>query len=192
LRQHSRNGPGRANVLFLVDASASMATQRRLELAKNAALGLLRSNYQQRDEVALMVFRGDRADVVMPFTRDVEGVEEALCDVPTGGRTPLARALLDATEELKTRDPALLVLFTDGRANVSDNGGDPWQESLSACADLKAACAGALVVDCEAGPITLGRARQLAIQLGAECVHLSVLQDGDLTLQIRTRIEALL
>ena len=191
LMQHRRKGPGRSHILFLVDASASMATQRRLELAKNAALGLLKSNYQHRDEVALMTFRGDSCDVVVPFTAEVGNLEDVLNNVPTGGRTPLARALIDATELLRTRTPALLVIFTDGRANVSDFGGDPWQESLAACAGLKAICAGTWVVDCEPGPILLGRARQLAVELGADCISLNVLQGNDLTLQVLRRIEAL-
>jgi magnesium chelatase subunit D len=189
--QHGRSGPGRSHVLFLVDASASMATQRRLELAKDAVLGLLKSNYQHRDEVALMVFRGDGADVVMPFTSSIEGVEEALGDVPTGGRTPLARALIDAAKILRTREPALLLVFTDGRANVSVSDGDPWEESLAACEALRDACAGAVVVDCEPGPIVLGRARQLAAALGAECIALTALEGNGLTVQILRRLEAL-
>jgi magnesium chelatase subunit D len=191
LMQHGRSGPGRSHVLFLVDASASMATQRRLELAKSAALGLLKSSYQHRDEVALMTFRGEGADLVMPFTSGIEGVEQALGDVPTGGRTPLARALIDATEMLRTREPSLLVVFTDGRANVSVANGDPWEESLAACGPLKAACAGAVVIDCEPGPIVLGRARQLAAALGAECITLSTLEASDLAVRILRRIEAL-
>jgi magnesium chelatase subunit D len=191
LMQHERNGPGRSHVLFLVDASASMATQRRLELAKRAALGLLKSNYQHRDEVALVVFRGEGVDLVMPFTSSIDGVEKALGEVPTGGRTPLARALIDAAEMLRTREPALLIVFTDGRANVSVSDGDPWEESLAACEALKQACAGAVVVDCEPGPIVLGRARQLAAALGGECIALSALEDGELTVQILRRIEAL-
>lgn len=191
LMQHGRNGPGRSHVLFLVDASASMAAQQRLELAKSAALGLLKSNYQHRDEVALMVFRGDGADLVMPFTSSIEGVETALSEVPTGGRTPLARALIVATEMVRTREPALLIVFTDGRANVSVSNGDPWEESLAACEALRDACASAVVIDCELGPIVLGRPRQLAAALGAECIALSALQGGDLTVQILGRIEAL-
>jgi magnesium chelatase subunit D len=191
LMQHGRNGPGRSHVLFLVDASASMATQRRLELAKSVVLALLKSNYQHRDEVALVAFRGEGVDLVMPFTSSIEGVEKALSDVPTGGRTPLARALIDATEMLRTREPALLIVFTDGRANVGVSDGDPWEESLAACDALREACAGAVVIDCEPGPIVLGRARQLAAALGAECIALSALQDGDLTVQILRRIEAL-
>ena len=191
LMQHGRSGPGRSSVLFLVDASASMATQRRLELAKSAALGLLKSNYQHRDEVALMVFRGEGADLVIPFTSGIEGVEQALNDVPTGGRTPLARALMDAAEVLRTREPSLLVVFTDGRANVSVGNEDPWAESLAACAQLKEACAGAVVIDCEPGPIVLGRARQLAAALGAECVALNALESTELTIRIQQRLDTL-
>jgi magnesium chelatase subunit D len=191
LMQHGRSGPGHSSVLFLVDASASMATQRRLELAKGAVLGLLQSNYQHRDEVALMVFRGEGVDLVMPFTNSVDGVEQALTAVPTGGRTPLARALTEAAQILQTRDPSLLIVFTDGRANVAKAGGDPWQESLAAAAQLKDSCAAAVVIDCEPGPIVLGRARQLAATLDAECIALSSLEAGEFTLQVQRRLEAL-
>jgi magnesium chelatase subunit D len=189
LRQHERRSPGLCHVLFLVDASGSMATKRRLEMAKGAALGLLTSNYQRRDEVALMVFRAEGADLVLPFTRHVASIEQALRDVPTGGRTPLARALIDAQRLLQTRDPALLVLFTDGRANVSADGGDPWEEALAAAALLRTACAGGLVVDCEPGPIILGRARTLADALGAECVALDDMDAKALALRIHGRLE---
>jgi magnesium chelatase subunit D len=191
LRRHERRGPGRAHVLFVVDASGSMATHRRLEAAKGAALGLLTSSYQRRDEVALMVFRGEGADLVLPFTRHVASIEQVLKDVPTGGRTPLARALIDASELLKSREPSLCVLFTDGRANVGTNGGDPWQEALSACAALRSSCAGALVIDCELGPVTLGRAGALAKELGADCVPLDTLDTDALTLHIHRRLESL-
>jgi magnesium chelatase subunit D len=191
LMQHERRGPGLCHVLFLVDASGSMATKRRLEVAKGAALGLLTSSYQRRDEVALMVFRAEGTDLVLPFTRHIASIERALCDVPTGGRTPLARALLDATRLMQTREPALLVLLTDGRANVSLDGGDPWEEALAACSMLQAACAGALVIDCEPGPIVLGRARVLAQALGAECIALDAMDATALTLRIHGRLESL-
>jgi magnesium chelatase subunit D len=191
LKQHERRGSGRSHVLFLVDASGSMATQRRLEVAKGAALGLLASSYQNRDEVALMVFRAEGTDLILPFTRHIAGIEQALGEVATGGRTPLARALSDADRLLQTREPALLVLLTDGRANVSAEGGDPWEEALAACASLRAACAGVLVVDCEPGPITLGRARVLAQALGAECVALDALDSAALSLRIHRHLERL-
>jgi magnesium chelatase subunit D len=191
LRQHERRGPGLCHVLFLVDASGSMATKRRLDIAKGAALGLLSSSYQRRDEVALMAFRADGTDLVLPFTRHIASIERALSDVPTGGRTPLARALLDAADVLQTREPALLVLFTDGRANVSVGGDDPWQEALGAGVRLRTACAGAVVIDCESGPIVLGRARLLSQALGAECVALDDLDHASLTIRIQGRLESL-
>jgi len=191
LMQHERRGPGLSHVLFLVDASGSMATHRRLEVAKGAALGLLTSSYQRRDEVALMAFRAEGTDLVLPFTRHVASIQQALKDVPTGGRTPLARALLDAAGLLQTRAPALLVLLTDGRANVSVDGGDAWEESLAACEALRTACAGALVIDCESGPVTLGRARVLAQALGADCVALDTLDTTALTLRIHRRLETM-
>ncbi|MEA3161526.1 MAG: magnesium chelatase subunit [Gammaproteobacteria bacterium] len=191
LRQHERRGPGLCHVLFVVDASGSMATKRRLEVAKGAALGLLSSSYQRRDEVALMAFRADGTDLVLPFTRQIAGIERALSDVPSGGRTPLARALLDAADLLQTREPALLVLFTDGRANVSAEGGDPWDEALGAGSRLRTVCAGAVVIDCESGPIVLGRARMLAQALGGEYVALDDLDETSLTIRIQGRLKSL-
>jgi magnesium chelatase subunit D len=191
LKQHERRGPGACHVLFLVDASGSMATHRRLEAAKGAAMGLLTSSYQRRDEVALMAFRGEGTELVLPFTRHVRSIEQALAEVPTGGRTPLARALVDASILLKSREPALLVLLTDGRANVSKEGGDPWEEALVACRSVRGACAGALVVDCESGPIMLGRARALAHLLGAECISLDALDTAALAIHIHRRLETL-
>ncbi|HEY4366646.1 MAG TPA: VWA domain-containing protein [Steroidobacteraceae bacterium] len=191
LRHHERCGPGHASILFLVDASGSMATRRRLEIAKGAALALLDSSYRRRDAVALMVFRGDGTDLVLPFTDHTANIGRALDDVPSGGRTPLARALIDAAQLLQKRALALLVVFTDGRANVSIGQADPWEEALAACGPLREACAGALVVDCESGPIVLGRARQLSVALNAECVSLNALEATDLTVRIQRRIEAL-
>jgi magnesium chelatase subunit D len=173
-------------VLFIVDASGSMGAQRRLSLAKGAATGLLAGNYQKRDEVALMIFRGETAGLLEPFTRDIARIERALRDVPTGGRTPLAPAFAAATPFLASNGPAFLVLFTDGRANVPlQPDGDAWAESLAAARELAPLTTGALVVDCETGAITLGRARELAAALGAECEPLATLDAPSLTLRIR-------
>jgi magnesium chelatase subunit D len=166
LRQQHREREEVWQVLFLVDGSGSMAAGR-LQAAKEVALGLLASNYQRRDEVALMIFRGEGAELVLPFTRDSRRLEDTLRDIAVGGRTPLASALHEAARTLRNCPSSLLVLFTDGRANVSVGEGDPWDEALSACAAAGEACAGALVIDCETGPIALGRARVLAEALRA-------------------------
>jgi magnesium chelatase subunit D len=191
LRQHDRSGAGRGHVLFLVDSSGSMNVQHRLDLAKEAAAGLLDSSRLGRDEVALMTFRGESADLVLPFTRQVDRIGAALVGLPAGGRTPLAAALHDAVRVLKGRDPAILVLLTDGRANVGLTDGDPWADALAACRVARGACAGALVVDCERGPILLGRARSLAEALDAECIGLAELDAAPLEVRIRRRMESL-
>jgi magnesium chelatase subunit D len=192
LMQHRRSGPSRTSVLFVVDASGSMAAQRRLDVAKGAALAMLRSSYQHRDEVALMVFGGAGSDLVLPFTSDVDRIESALRDVPTGGRTPLARALFDAAQLTCARSSSVLVLFTDGRANVAesavagaDDSADPWLQALAAARALADQCSAALVVDCETGPVTLGRARLLAEALKGEWVSLQELESSDMTIRLR-------
>jgi Mg-chelatase subunit ChlI len=190
VEQQEGRSMGRRHVLFLVDASGSPATQRRLELAKGAALGLLTSGGQRREEVALMAFRGSGTDLVLPFTRHIANIEAALNEMHTGGRTPLARGLLDAAPLLHGRDAALLVLLTDGCANVSIDGKDPWVEALAAAA-LRTSCAGALVIDCEPGPIAPGRPRMLAEALGAQCVALDSMDGAALTVRIRELLENL-
>ena len=191
LMQHRRSRSTRSSVLFVVDASGSMAAQRRLQVAKGAALAMLGSTRRHGDEVALMVFRGEGTDLLLPFTSDVGQIESALRDIPTGGRTPLARALLDSAQLMQQRTSTLLVLFTDGRANVAIATGDsvdPWEQALSVCASLAALCEGALVVDCETGPIALGRPRLLADALQGECISLLELESSDLTIRLLRRM----
>lgn len=187
LRQQRREREEVWQVLFLVDGSGSMAAGR-LQAAKEVALGLLASNYERRDEVALMIFRGEGAQLVLPFTRDSRRLEETLRDIAVGGRTPLAGALHEAARILRNRPSSLLVLFTDGRANVSVGGADPWEEALSACAAAADACAGALVIDCETGPIALGRARALAEALQATYLSRESTDIGQVVVHLQGRI----
>jgi magnesium chelatase subunit D len=175
-------------VLFVVDASGSMAAQRRLAVAKGAVTGLLMGNYQRRDEVAVIVFRGETAELILPFTRDVAWAESTLREVPTGGRTPLTSALCEAQRQMRGTVPTFVVLFTDGRANVSVQGADAWQEALAAAGELATMTSGALVVDCEAGPVTFDRARELASVLKAEWVRLDQLDASNLTLRLQRQL----
>ncbi len=188
LRQQERRGRQAGRVLIIVDASGSMGAQRRLSLAKGVVLGLLDASYQRRDEVGLMLVAGEAAELRLPFTRRTEQAEAALRDLPTGGRTPLAHALQLATELCTDAPPAAIVLFTDGRANVAASGGDPWREALAASAALAPALAGSLVIDCEPGPVRLGRARELSAVLGAELLALDGLDAAQLTVRLRNRL----
>ena len=187
LHQQVRAGKNANLILFVVDASGSMAAQRRMEAVKGAVLSLLTDAYQQRDEVAVISFRGESAQLLLSPTRSVDLAEQNLRELPTGGRTPLPHALSVALETLeKTGMPPLLVLLSDGKANVALNdGNDPWQESLRFAELLAERGVPALVLDTETGYLRLGRARQLAQALGAEYLTLEELSAENLALTIR-------
>ncbi|MER6511494.1 VWA domain-containing protein [Nonomuraea sp. NPDC001636] len=174
LREVVREGREGNLVLFVVDASGSMAARRRMTAVKTAVLSLLLDAYQRRDKIGLITFRGAGAEVALPPTSSVEAGAARLRSLPTGGRTPLAAGLVRAAEVLRVerlRDPArrpLLVLVTDGRATA---GGD-----VDRAAGLLAGTA-SVVVDCEGGPVRLGLAVRLAARLRARLVPLDSLAE---------------
>jgi magnesium chelatase subunit D len=165
-------------VLFVVDASGSMAARARMRTVKTAVLSLLRDAYQRRDKVGMITFRGAGAQAVLEPTTSHEVGVAKLADLRTGGRTPLAAGLLAAVRTLtaeRRRDPhrrPLLVLVTDGRAT---SGADPLT--------IAPALAGtaAVVVDCESGPVRLGLARRLATALDADHIPLDALDATTIT-----------
>ena len=172
LREHRREGRESNLVLFLVDASGSMAARRRMEAVKGAVLSLLLDAYQRRDKVGLVSFRAAGAELLLPPTSSVDAAARRLRTMPAGGRTPLATGLAEAYAVLRRerlRDPRrrpLLVVVTDGRHTA---GGDP----AAAAAALHRDGIAAVVVDCESGPVRLGLAAGLAAELGAEYLNLS-------------------
>jgi magnesium chelatase subunit D len=175
LREHVRAGREGNLVVFCVDASGSMGARRRMARVKGAILGLLTDAYQRRDRVALITFRGDEAEIVLPPTGSVERAARRLAELPTGGRTPLA-AGLEAAERLiraeQRRDPdrrALAVVVTDGRATQRD-------AAVHAAQRLAKAAAGVVVFDGEEGPVRLGLAAALAQAAGARLLPLSALE----------------
>ena len=189
LRERRREGRESNLVLFLVDASGSMAARRRMEAVKGAVLSLLLDAYQRRDKVGLICFRGTGAQVLLPPTSSVEAAASRLANLPTGGKTPLAAGLAEAHATLcreRLRDPLrrpLLVLVTDGRHTA---GGEP----DAAAGRLRRDGVAAVVVDCEAGPVRLGLAGTLAEALGAEYLHLGELSVDALAGSVRAVREA--
>jgi magnesium chelatase subunit D len=189
LRESVRDGREGNLVLFLVDASGSMAARRRMRAVKGAVLSLLLDAYQRRDKVGLITFRGSQADLALPPTSSVEAGARRLERLPTGGRTPLTAGLLRAVDVLRIerlRDPArrpLVVLVTDGRAT---HGPDPAHAAaLLAATNTHGA---AVVVDCESGPVRLGLATRLAAALEAESVRLENLAEDALAGVVRKRV----
>jgi magnesium chelatase subunit D len=184
LRESVRIGREGNLVLFVVDASGSMAAGQRMRAVKGAVGSLLRDAYQRRDKVGLITFRGTEATLALPPTSSVEAGARRLAVLPTGGRTPLAAGLALAARVLaaeRLRDPdrrPLLVVVTDGRA------------TSGSAADLNRAAARlagipAIVVDCETGMVRLGLANKLAIRLGAVAVRLDELAAGRLAGVVR-------
>jgi magnesium chelatase subunit D len=174
LRQAVREGREGNLVLFVVDASGSMAARRRMQAVKGAVLSLLLDAYQRRDKVGLVTFRGAGAEVALPPTSSVEAGAARLEKLPTGGRTPLAAGLLTASEVLRVerlRDPArrpLLIVVTDGRATAG--GPDPLALAARSARLLAADGVASVVVDCETGPVRLGLAAALARELAGVAV----------------------
>ncbi|MEM7257622.1 MAG: VWA domain-containing protein [Pseudomonadota bacterium] len=112
-------------VIFVVDASGS-AAQQRLAEAKGAIELLLNECYVRRDEVALIVFQGAHASLVLPPTRSLVTARRQLTQLPAGGGTPLASAI-DLAAQLaadvrREGNTPLVCLLTDGRANVDRSG----------------------------------------------------------------------
>jgi magnesium chelatase subunit D len=115
--------------------------------AKGTVMSLLRDAYEQRDEVAVVAVAGDEAEVLLPPTNSVTLAARHLKDLPTGDRTPLPDGL-DTAHRLVTRadaDASLVVVVTDGRANVAD--GSPTGATRSAARRLATSDAAVVLVD---------------------------------------------
>ncbi|MEV7216824.1 putative cobaltochelatase [Kitasatospora cineracea] len=179
LREQVRRGRESNLVLFVVDASGSMAARQRMTAVKGAVLSLLMDAYQRRDKIGLVTFRGAGAELALPPTSSVEVGAARLEQLPTGGRTPLEAGLLRAHEVLRVerlRDPdrrPLLVVVTDGRAT---GGKDALPRARRAAGLLAAQGVAAVVLDCESGPVRLGLARELAAHLNGDAVSLDELR----------------
>jgi magnesium chelatase subunit D len=179
--KHYRSKAG-ALFCFAVDASGSMALHR-MRQAKGAVHALLQKAYVNRDRVALLAFRGQQAQLLMPPTQSVELARRALDLLPTGGGTPLASALLmasDVAQQAAQRGilQTVLILLTDGRANVglrtqgSDERGTIQDELQQLGRHIAQSKLHVVVVDTQRSYLSRGEARQLADWLGATYAYL--------------------
>jgi magnesium chelatase subunit D len=187
-----------ALVLFVVDASWSMAVAERMQATKGAVLSLLTDAYQRRDRVGLVVFQKNDARVVLPPTNSVELARRALTDIPVGGKTPLS-AGLQAAYEVITRElrqhpdlMPLMVLLTDGAGNVSMTNLPPQEEGYRIAEMFPQAHIRSVVINMEHQAFDQGLAQALADHLQAPCYTLAELKaeallrtvQGELTEQI--------
>jgi Mg-chelatase subunit ChlD len=169
-------------ILFVVDASWSMAVAERMSATKGAIMSLLTDAYQRRDRVGLIVFHKDRALEVLPPTNSVVLAKKALADIPVGGKTPLAAGLSLARDVFR-RDKSshpdtmpLLILLTDGAGNVAMYGGNPQEEAHRVAVMMKEEQIRSVTINMEHAAFDQGLAAQVAESLGGPCYTLSELK----------------
>jgi magnesium chelatase subunit D len=178
-------------ILFLVDASWSMAVAERMAATKGAILSLLTDAYQRRDRVGLIVFQKDRSTLILPPTSSVMLAQRALTDIPVGGKTPLSAGLLMAYEVLKQEQiihpdvEPLLIVLTDGAGNVSIGTLPPQEESYGIAEQIADRNYRTVVINMEHASFDQGLAATLAEHLEAPCYTLNELKAESLLNTVR-------
>jgi magnesium chelatase subunit ChlD-like protein len=183
-------------ILFLVDASWSMAVAERMEATKGAILSLLTDAYQRRDRVGLIVFQKDRSSLILPPTNSIKLAQRALKYIPIGGRTPLSAGLqmavdvLDREKILHPEVVPLLIILTDGAGNVSIGNKAPIEESHQLAAMIANKNIHSVVVNMETVEFDQGLAIQLADHLKAPCYSLRDIKATNLYTTVKYEINA--
>jgi magnesium chelatase subunit D len=191
LREKVRESKVGNLILFVVDASGSMAAEERMTATKGAILSLLLDAYQRRDRVGMIVFRKSAAEMVLPPTNSVEMAQKCLAKLPTGGRTPMAHGLrlgMETIKECARNDKdvlPLLVLVSDGRANVNLYGGDPVEEAKAVAREIAAGGIQSIAIDTERGFLTFGLVKQVCEEMGGKYLRLEELSAAPIASAVR-------
>ncbi len=184
-------------ILFVVDASWSMAVAERMSATKGAIMSLLTDAYQRRDRVGLIVFQKDRATLVMPPTNSVHLAKRALNNIPVGGKTPLSAGLKLAADILKRESilhpdiMPLLIVLTDGAGNVSMGNFAPLEESYNIADQIAKKDITSIVINMESATYDQGLASELANHLNAPCLSVSELRAEHLYMAVRQASDSL-
>ena len=194
LREKVREKRIGSTILFIVDASGSMGARQRMKAVKGAIVSLLNDAYQKRDRVGMISFRENSAKLLLGITRSVDLAEKSLKNLPTGGNTPLSMGLYRGYELIKSqkiKDPdmiPIIVLVSDGRANVSFKGDDPVEEALNVARMVAAEGIRSLVIDTENDFIKLGIPLKIAQAMDCEYYRLEDLEGDGIEYAVRNLI----
>ena len=189
-----------ANILvFVVDASGSMGANQRMIETKGAVLSLLKDAYIKRDKVALIVFRGDSARVVLPPTRSVERGYRYLEELEVGGKTPLNAGINKGIQVIKSELKKdmncmpMLIVITDGNGNISlDEHKKPKDELMEIGKKVKElSIANSMVIDIEKkGFMQFGIAKELANVMNATYYSVETLRKESILQMVESVREA--
>jgi len=181
-------------VMFVVDASWSMAVAERMAATKGAIMSLLTDAYQRRDRVGLIVFQKNSATLVLPPTSSVELAKMALAEIPVGGKTPLTAGLsLAYTVVMREKNAhpevmPLLIVLTDGAGNVSMTNLPPMLEAHRMANLIRDEHIRSVVINMEHAAFDQGLAKKLADQLEGACLSIADLKAESLYQVVKTAL----
>ena len=178
-------------IVFLVDLSWSMAVTRRMNAAKKAITTILTKAYQFRDDVCLITFQKETAEVVIQPTHSVTLAERAMKTIKIGGKTPLAAGLTRAYDLMKRESPRYgadniyLILLSDCDGNIALADGDPTEDAMKAADKIAAGGFRSIIINSDQMTFGQGSANRLAKRMNAACYLIADLNSDHLIRTVR-------
>ncbi|MCU0587557.1 MAG: VWA domain-containing protein [Syntrophobacteraceae bacterium] len=172
LRIRKRSRKTGLSLVMIVDSSASMRTNDRMSVTKGIIEALFQDMYLRRDKLGIITFRHTGAEVILPLSQNIRDAVDGIERLPVGGRTPLAAGLdlgIRMLTQEKRKNPETLpvmLIFSDGRPNISCFGGDPLEEALRAAEEIRRLGIQSILVDTEFNPMAVGYGYEITQRMG--------------------------